>query len=109
MGFSVQYTKDELIFIINEEVIQDSLIEKVVNQIKPKYKIGLDMKKVKALNSDLFIKYLINNKFKLYNLQNDVITYLSMILKNGNLKSYLNFEDFKNNKRELVRRRFSIV
>ena len=109
MGFLKQYGESEIVYIIDDEVINDSLIKKIIDDIEPKYKIGIDMSHVKALSSSLFIKYLNDNKYKLYNLQNEVLTYLSLIMKDGKLKSYMNFKDFKNNKRELMRRRFIVV
>ncbi|MBQ8476126.1 hypothetical protein IJ531_03590 [bacterium] len=109
MGFLKQFTQGEIVFIINDETIDDFLVKKIISNIKPEYKAGLDMKNVRSLCSSLFIECLNSNKFKLYNLQNEVLTYLSIILKDGRLKSYMNFKDFKQNKRELIRRRFSII
>ena len=109
MRFFKQFINNEIVYIINDDIIKDSLIKNIVEDIKPDCKIGLDMKYVKSLNSFLFIKYLNENKYKLYNLQNDVLTYLSLVIKDGKLKSYMNFKDFKNNKRELIRRRFTIA
>ena len=70
MGFSKQFTENEIVFIINDKILNDSLVKKIVKNIKP---------------------------------------YLSLILKNGKLHSYMNFNDFKNNKRELIRRRFIVL
>lgn len=109
MGFSKQFTENEIVFIINDKILNDSLVKKIVKNIKPNFKIGLDMKNVVTLNSALFVKYLNCEKYKLYNLKSEVITYLSLILKNGKLHSYMNFNDFKNNKRELIRRRFIVL
>ena len=109
MTFSKQFSEDKIVYIIDDEIIKDSLIEKIIDDINPAYKIGLDMKNVKTLSSSLFIKYLTDNRYKLYNLQNEVLTYLSLIIKDGKLKSYMNFSDFKNDKRELIRRKFSLV
>jgi len=109
MGFLKQFVDNEIVYIINDDVIEDSLVRKIMHDIKSKYKIGLDMKNVKSLCSSLFIKYLNDNKYKLYNLQNEVLLYLSITLKNGNLKSHMNFKDFKYNKRELIRRRFIVT
>ncbi len=109
MGFLKQFSDSEIVYIIDDEVIKDSLIRKIVHDIEPNYKIGLDMKNVKSLSSSLFIKYLNNNKYKLYNLQSEILAYLSIVIKDGKLKSYMNFKDFKYNKRELVRRKFIIA
>jgi len=109
MSFFKQFIENEIVYIINDKIIKDSLIENIVHDINTKHKIGLDMKNVKALNSSLFLKYLKGNRYKLYNISNEVLTYLSIVLKDGKLKSYMNFKDFKYNKRELIRRRFSIV
>lgn len=109
MGFLKQFTKDEIVFIIDDEIIDNSLVRKIISNIKPNCKIGLDMRNVKALKSSLFIKYLNKEKYSLYNLRNEVMTYLSLIIKNGRLKSFMNYKDFKENKRELIRRRFIIA
>ena len=108
-GFCKQLKGNEIVYIINDEIVKDSLIRSIACDIKPKYKIGLDMKNVKTLNSYLFLKYLKNNKYKLYNITNEVLTYLSIIVKDGKLNSYMNFKDFKFDKRELIRRHFSLV
>ena len=109
MGFFRQFINKEIVYVINDEIIKDALIEKIVNDIKPNYKIGLDMKNVKTLDSVIFIKYLKENRYKLYNLQNDVLTYLALILQDGKLKSYMSFEDFKFDKHELIKRNFKIA
>ena len=66
-------------------------------------------KNVESVNSPLLIKCLIENKIKLYNLQSELLTYFAIILKNGFLKSYMNFADFSENKRELVKRHFLVA
>ena len=109
MGFLKQLSGNEIVYIINDKIIEDKIIKKIIKDINPDYKIGFDMRNVKSLSSALFLKYLNCNKYKLYNLQNEVLTYLSIVIKSGRLKSYMNYEDFKNNKRELIKRRFSVV
>ena len=56
-----------------------------------------------------FAKYLLENKYKLYNIKSEILTYLAIVLKDGPLKSFMNREDFFENKRELIRRRFIVV
>lgn len=109
MGFLKQNKENEIVFVVNNETIKDSLVKEILKNINPEYKIGIDMKSVSNINSTLFIKCLNENKFKLYNIKNEVLTCLSIILKDGKLRSYMNYEDFKYDKRELVRRRFSII
>ena len=82
---------------------------KIIKNTNSKYRIALDMKNVKTIDSDLFIKSLINQKFKLYNLRNEPLTYLSIIIKDGKLSSYMSFDDFKNDKRELIRRKLFVA
>lgn len=101
--------KNEIVFIIDKKIINDKYTKKIIKRIKPDTKTGLDMKKVKTLNSALFIKCLIEDKFKLYNLNSEILTYLSIVLKDGKLKSYINFKDFIEDKRELIRRRFFVA
>ena len=67
------------------------------------------MSKVQNINSPILIEYLLNNKIKLFNLQSELIAYFALILKDGFLKTYMNFSDFKDNKRELIKRRFLIA
>lgn len=109
MGFLKQFIENKIVYVISDEIIEDSLIDSIVNDIKQKHKVCLDMKNVKSLHSSKFIQYLNNNMYKLYNLQNEVLTYLSIVIKDGKLKSYMNFEDFKDDKRELIRRRFIVT
>jgi len=109
MGFSKTIYKNEIVFIIDEKIVDDSLIKKILKEIKPQQKVGLNMKKVESVNSKYLLKGLIENKFKLFNLKNEIIMYLAIILKDGFLKSYMNIDDFKNNKRELFRRKLYIV
>lgn len=103
------YGKDENVFVINEHLIDEKIAKKIIKNIKPNVRTGLDMKKVKTLNSRLFIQSLIDNKFKLYNLNSELMIYLSLILKDGKLHSYINFEDFSKDKREFIRRKFVVV
>ena len=67
------------------------------------------MKNVKNINSKKFISNLVNNNFKLYNIQNEVLVFLAIVLKDGFLKSYMTLEDLYKNKRELVKRHFLVA
>ena len=97
------------ILIINSEIIDDALTCRILKIIKNRKKIGLDMKNVQTIKSKKFIISLLENKFKLFNLKNEILTYLSIILKDGYLKSYINKNDFIKNKRELIKRRFLVA
>ena len=101
--------ENEIVFVINNELIDDNLACQIISQIPAKKKIGLDMSKVEIVNSPILIEYLLKNKIKLFNLQSEVLTYFALILKDGFLKSYMNYSDFKSNKRELIKRRFLIA
>ena len=107
MKFTKAIYKREIVFLINSETIDNSLMEDIIKNISPDTKTGFDMGAVKTIKSSLFIEYLLSNKIKLFNLSGEVLAYLSLILKEGFLKSYINYSDFKDNKRELIRRRFS--
>lgn len=109
MEFFKAMNKKEIVFFINAEIIDDSLIEQIISQTPPKKRIGLDMSMVQNINSPLLIEYLLQNKIKLFNLQSEVLTYFAIILKDGFLKSFINYSDFKNNKRELVKRNFLVA
>lgn len=101
--------KIQTVFIINEKIIDDNLACKIISKISTKKRIGLDMTKVESVNSSKLIEYLLNDKIKLFNLQSEVLTYFAIVLKDGFLKSYINYSDFKENKRELVKRRLLIA
>ena len=61
MDFLRQFEKKEIVFIINDRIISDKVIEKIIRKIKSKTKVGLDMKNVKTLNSKLFTQCLIGD------------------------------------------------
>lgn len=101
--------KKQIILTVLKEVIDDALSLEIIKNINQNKRVGLDMKKVKTIKSEKFINYLLNDKFSLFNLNNEVMCYLSIILKNGFLKSFLNKHDFLNNKRELIKRKLTAV
>ena len=109
MEFFKTIHKKEIVFFINAKIIDDNLINQIISQIQDDKKIGLDMSMVQNIDSPLLIKYLLQNKIKLFNLQSEVLTYLSIILKDGFLKSFINYSDFKENKRELIKRKFLVA
>lgn len=109
MDFNKINLDNEIIFILKNEVIDNFLTKKIISQIDKNCHVGLDMTRVRHIKSQYFIKCLIKNKFKLYNLQNEVLTYLALVLKDNSLKSFMNLSDFRENKRELVKRRFRIA
>ncbi len=101
--------KKEIILTILNEVIDDALSLEIIKNIEQNKRVGLDMKRVKTIKSKKFINCLLNNRFSLFNLNNEVMCYLIIILKNGFLKSFLNKHDFLNNKRELIKRKLTAV
>ena len=109
MHFFKTIYKKEIVFVINEKVIDDNLMCKIISQIPPKKRAGLDLTNVQNVQSPLLIKYLLNNKIKLFNLQSEVLAYFALILKDGFLKSYINYSDFKDKKRELIKRHFLVA
>lgn len=109
MRFSKTIYENEIVFIIGDKKVDDFLACQIISQIPPKKKAGLDMSKVENVDSPILIDYLLKNKIKLFNLKSEVLAYFSIILKSGFLKSYINFSDFKNNKRELIKRNFLIA
>ncbi len=109
MDFSQSIYKNKIILIINNTKIDDNLANKIIEMTKKYQIIGLDMKNVNSINSKKFVITLLDDKLKLFNLQNEVLAYISIILKEGSLKSYMNKNDFINNKRELIKRRFLIA
>ena len=109
MKFHKKINKNEIIFTIENDVINDFLCKTIVSELPENKKAGIDMRHVKKIEGKYFTKYLLENKYKLFNIKNEVLTYLAIILKDGLLKSFMSREDFDNNKRELVRRRFTVV
>ena len=109
MSFLKAIHKKEIVFIINQKTVDDVLVKKIIETTSSNKKIGLDMQNVETINSSLLIEYLIQNKIKLFNPKSEILAYLSLVLKDGFLKSYINFSDFSNNKRELIKRHFLIA
>lgn len=101
--------RKEIVFVIDEKIIDNALANEILSKLPSNKKVGLDMKKVECISSQILIEYLLNNKIKLFNLQSEVLAYFSLIFKNGNLNSFVNYSDFKENKRELIRRNFLIA
>ncbi len=101
--------KNEVIFIINQKSVDDSLMLEILKTMPNNKKIGIDMTQVQNINSPILIEYLLKNKIKLFNLQSEILTYFALILKDGFLKSYMNHSDFSKNKRELIKRRFLVA
>ncbi len=109
MNFVETIQNKEIVLIINKKIIDDKFCNKILNKIQNNKKVGLDMKKVQNICSKKFILCLLENKFKLFNLQSEVLAYLAIILKDGFLKSHISYEDFNKNKRELVKRHFVVI
>ena len=109
MNFEKTILKNQIVFIINQEVIDDTLAKKIIASAGKHKKIGLNMEHVQNIKSNLLIQYMLEKKIKLFNLQDEVLTYLSLIFKDGFLNSYVNYSDFSANKRELVKRHFKIA
>ena len=109
MHFFRTIYKNKIVFIINQDVVDDILMHDILKNSPKNKKIGLDMTQVHSINSPILINQLLNNKIKLFNPTNEVLVYLSIILKDGFLKSYLNYSDFNKNKRELIKRRFLVA
>jgi len=101
--------KKEIVFVIDDKKIDDNLACQIIKLIHPKKRVGLDMSKVENIDSPILIEYLLKNKIKLFNLQSEVLAYFALIFKDGFLKSYINYSDFKNNKRELIKRNFLVA
>ena len=109
MQFFKTIYKNKIVFIINQNTINDSLVHEILKNCPKNKRIGLDISKVQNINSPALINQLLDNKIKLFNPTSEVLAYLSIILKNGFLKTYINYSDFNKNKRELVKRRFLVA
>jgi len=109
MRFDKTIYKNEVVFVINESFVDDILACEIIKDIPKNKKIGIDMRNVQSVNSSILIELLLNNKIKLFNLQSELLSYFSIILKDGFLKSFINYSDFSENKRELVKRHFLIA
>lgn len=101
--------KKNIVYKINCKILDDSIVQNIIQDCKSKKRIGIDLSLVETIDSELFLDCLNKNKFKLYNLRNEVLVYLSIVLKDGFLKSYLNYKDFSLDKRELFKRRLQVV
>ena len=109
MNFHKIINKNEIIFTINNNVVDDSVCDSIISELLENKRAGIDMRHVDKIEGKKFARYLLENKYKLFNIKNEVLTYLAIILKDGLLKSFMNREDFDENKRELIKRRFSVV
>lgn len=107
--YHIEQNNKNMIFIINSEIIDDEVFSILKSKFHKNKKIGFDMSKVSTIDSELFLESLFNKEFKLYNLQNEMLLYLSVITKNGHLNSYLCKNDFKESKREFIKRRFLVA
>ncbi len=108
-GFIKKVLKKAIIFSIEKDIIDDDICLEIIKNIDLNKRAGLDMSYVKSIQSKKFIQFLANKKFFLFNLENELLCYLSIILKEGMLKTFMNKSDFLKNKRELIKRRFTIV
>ncbi len=104
----IKKTKKELVFCIENKVFDDNVLKNILDLTDSKKRVGIDMKKVEVIKSKELINYLIGNQFSLFNLNSELMAYLSIVLK-GSLKTYVNCFDFLNNKRELTIRHFLIA
>ena len=109
MRFFKTIYKNEIVYIINQKLVDDALLSEIIESMPNKKRIALDMSKVHSIQSKILINYLLNNKIKLFNLQSEVLAYLALILKDGFLKSYINYQDFSENKRELIKRHLFVA
>ena len=109
MGFYKKEYENEIVFVINNKTVDDNIVTDIFCHIDCDKKIGFDLKNVENINSPLFIKKLLQGDFKLFNLKSEVLAYLALILKDGFLKSHINYFDFKENKRELIRRKLFVA
>ena len=107
--FNIEKKKNSTVFLIKCETIDENFMTQFISKINSFSNIGLDMKNVKSIKSKKFLELLLSDKFKLFNLKNEVLVYLSLVIKNGFLKSFLNEEYFKSNKREFIKRGFVVV
>ena len=109
MVFLEKIRKNEAILFVENEIIDDKVAQEILVLCNQNKLVAIDMVNVKTINSKLFIECLIENKFKLFNSQSEVLAYLAIILKDGFLKTHLNYQDSKENKREFVKRRFLVA
>lgn len=100
--------ENKVTILIKNKTIDDNVVNGILFEFKDKT-LGLDMSYVNTVNSKLFIENILSDKFKLYNTKSEVLSYLSLILKENNLKSYMNKSDFERDKRELIRKKFLIA
>ena len=100
---------NKIVFNIDQNFVDDILVQEILEKVEKNKTIGINMQNVQNINSPLFLECLIKNKFKLFNLQSEILAYLAISLKDGFLKSYASYSDFSDNKRELFKRRFLVA
>lgn len=98
-----------LLIKVENKKIDDNFFSALSCAFCSKCTIGLDLEQVDSINSRLFIKYLSEKKFALFNAKSEILAYLSIVLKSNFLNSYLNTNDFKTQKYELIKRKFKLV
>lgn len=108
-SFTKNINKKDIIFCINKSVLDDEIIQEILSSILHHKKVALDMKQVETIDSKLFIDCLLKKRFKLFNLNSKLLAYISLILNQGFLYSFMNYSDFSKNKRELFSRRLKVV
>jgi len=109
MDFCKTIYCNKIIFTVKSEIIDDNICASIISELSENEKAGINMEHVNKIEGKKFTEYLIKNRYKLFNMQSEVLAYLSIILKDGLLKTFMNKEDFIKNKRELIRRRFVVV
>ena len=109
MGFYKTENENEIIIVVENDAIDDDFVNSLFCTLNCAKKVGLDMRNVKAVKSRVFVEKLLDGKFRLYNLESEILAYLSIVLKDGFLKSYMSYSDFKENKRELIRRKLFVA
>ena len=102
-------SENRIVFAIDDFKISDETVNGILKYAKIDKIIAIDMKNIKYINSEKFIKCLLKNRFKLFNLQSEVLAFLAIVLKDGLLKSHMSLEDLLLNKRELVKRHFLVA
>ena len=94
--------KKEAFFCVENKVIDDFVTIELLEKLEQKEFLALDMACVEEVKSSKFIEALLENKFRMVNLQVEVLAYLSLILKDGFLKTYINKNDLINQHLTLI-------
>ncbi len=107
--YKVEKDDNFLLFRIENKIIDDSLFLNIKKNFKNNLKTVFDLEKVETINSRLFVEYLSFEKVSLFGAKNEILAYLSIVLKRNFPNLYQKEKDFKNDSNMLIKRNFKLA